>query len=107
MYINEIEVTDLVGLLDEQEDISIIDVREAQEVATGMVPGSAHIPMVTLPMRVDELPRDKKIVMVCRSGARSAQCCYWLMQQGFDNVHNLRGGMIAWHSSGLALQQSA
>lgn len=107
MYINEIEVTDLLGLQKAQEELLIVDVREAPEVAGGMVPGSVHLPMVTLPMRVAELPRDKKLVMVCRSGARSAQCCYWLMQQGFDNVYNLRGGMIAWHSSGLALQQSA
>ena len=108
MFINEIEVTELANLLDNNnQPVEIIDIREAQEIASGTVPSARHIPMATLPMRIDELPRDRQVVMVCRSGARSGHACAWLMQQGFDNVYNLRGGMMAWHSCGLDLQQSA
>lgn len=108
MFINEIEVTELAALQTAAETaMEIIDVREAQELASGTVPNARHISMSTLPMRLHELPRDKQVVMVCRSGARSGQVCVWLMQQGFENVVNLRGGMMAWHASGLALQQSA
>lgn len=108
MLINEIDVTELASLQTAADSaIEIIDVREAQELASGLVPNARHISMSTLPMRLDELPRDKRVVMVCRSGARSGQVCAWLMQQGFENVFNLRGGMMAWHASGLTLQQSA
>lgn len=109
MFINEIEVTELAAALDGDTaaNIDIIDIREARELSTGHVPGARHIPMATIPARLHELPRDKQVVMVCRSGARSGQACAWLMQQGFDNVVNLRGGMMAWHSCGLSLQQSA
>ena len=109
MFINEIEVTELAAALEKADtaNIDIIDIREARELNAGTVPGARHMPMATIPARLHELPRDKQVVMVCRSGARSGQACAWLMQQGFDNVLNLRGGMMAWHSCGLALQQSA
>ena len=107
MFINEIEVTELAGLMDDpDQSVDIIDIREAQELASGTIPNARHIPMASLPMRIDELPRDKQVVMVCRSGARSGHACAWLMQQGFNNVLNLRGGMMAWHSCGLDLQSA-
>lgn len=107
MLINEIEVTELASLLDDAEQpVEIIDIREAQELASGTVPNARHIPMATLPSRLHELPRDKQVIMVCRSGARSGHACAWLMQQGFANVVNLRGGMMAWHSCGLNLQSA-
>jgi rhodanese-related sulfurtransferase len=55
----------------------------------------------TLPIKVHELPKDEKLVMVCRSGARSAQACMFLQQHGFSNVYNLRGGMMGWVQSGF------
>jgi len=56
--------------------------------------------MHTIPLRMSELERDVKLILVCRSGARSAQACMYLMQQGYENVFNLRGGMMAWHGNG-------
>jgi rhodanese-related sulfurtransferase len=56
--------------------------------------------MATVPPRMNELEKDKDLVFVCRSGARSAQVCMFLQQQGFERVYNLRGGLIAWASSG-------
>jgi len=110
MIINEIDVGELVTLMDNNADnIQIIDVRQPQEVAAGAITGVENIPMVSLPLRANEVCNDKQVVLVCRSGARSGQCTAWLMQNGKSNVHNLRGGMIAWANSGLQveLQQSA
>ena len=110
MNINEIDVGDLVSLLETNpNNIQIIDVRQPQEVAAGKIPGSENIPMVSLPLRATEISDDKQVVLVCRSGARSGQCTAWLMQNGKNNVYNLRGGIIAWANSGLhiELQQSA
>ncbi len=59
--------------------------------------------MHIIPLRISEFKRDEKLVLVCRSGARSAQACMFMQQQGYDNVFNLRGGMIAWAGSGLEI----
>ncbi|MDT8403882.1 rhodanese-like domain-containing protein [Sulfuriflexus sp.] len=104
MYINEIDVGELISLMEaDTEQLEIIDVREAREVAQGAIPNARHIPMATLPLRLQEISADKQVVLVCRSGARSGQCCAWLMQNGRDNVINLRGGMMSWTGSGLQL----
>jgi len=110
MIINEIDVGELVELLDAKPDnVQIIDVRQPQEVAAGAIAGVTNIPMVSIPLRANEISDDKQVILVCRSGARSGQCTAWLMQNGKNNVYNLRGGMIAWANSGLQveLQQSA
>jgi len=102
MVINEIDVGELVELMNANDDnIQIIDVRQPQEVANGAIDGMTNIPMVSIPLRANEINDDKQVVLVCHSGARSGQCTAWLMQNGKNNVHNLRGGMIAWANSGL------
>ena len=102
MQINEIDVSELVELMNANNDnIQIIDVRQPQELAAGSIDGTTNIPMVSIPLRANEISDDKQVVLVCRSGARSGQCTAWLMQNGKSNVHNLRGGMIAWANSGL------
>ena len=105
MIINEIDVSELAALMDgNANNIQIIDVRQPQELAAGAIPGVENIPMVSIPLRANEISDDKQVVLVCRSGARSGQCTAWLMQNGKNNVYNLRGGMIAWASSGLQIQ---
>jgi len=102
MVINEIDVGELVELMNTNNDnIQIIDVRQPQEVANGSIDGMTNIPMVSIPLRANEISDDKQVILVCHSGARSGQCTAWLMQNGKNNVHNLRGGMIAWANSGL------
>jgi rhodanese-related sulfurtransferase len=102
MIIEEIDVHNLSELHQESaENVRIIDVREVNEVAMGAIPGAEHIPLATLPFRLQDLHPEHTLVMVCRSGARSAQACYFLLQNGFKNVVNLRGGMMAWHGAGL------
>lgn len=90
-----------------EESLRVIDVRQMEEIAMGSVPRAEAMPLHTLPARVHELSRDEKLVLVCRSGARSAQACMYLQQQGFDQVFNLRGGMMAWVQHGFPALQPA
>lgn len=102
--IKEIEAPELARWLDGGESpIRVLDVRQHPEIAAGTVPGAVAVPLHTLPLKLNELSRDEKLVVICRSGARSAQACMFLAQQGFDNVYNLRGGMIAWAQNGLQI----
>lgn len=82
------------------DDLVLVDIRTPAEVAQGAIPDATHIPMHLLPLRLAELPRDRDIVLYCRSGARSYHACQFLAQQGLGNVINLRGGIIAWARHG-------
>ena len=74
----------------------LLDVREAWELAIARVAEAVHIPMGEVPARLTELDRDRDIVVLCRRGGRSAQVAGFLEQQGFENVWNLTGGILAW-----------
>lgn len=104
--INEVDAPELAKWLNEQDAaLRVIDVRQMPEIAAGTVPGAEAVPLHTLPLKMNDLRRNEKLVLVCRSGARSAQACMFLAQQGFDNVYNLRGGMMAWAQTGLTVGQ--
>lgn len=108
--IKEIEADELAQLVTTPIDgVKIIDVREITEIRAGTIPGAIPMPLATVPMRMHELDRQARMIFICRSGARSAQACAFLQQQGFDNVHNLRGGMFAWAGAGqpIALPQAS
>jgi len=92
---------------DATQELRVIDVRQMQEIAMGTVPKAEALPLHTLPAKVHELSREEKLVIVCRSGARSAQACMFLQQQGFSNVYNLRGGIMGWVQSGFPAYQLA
>lgn len=94
-------------LEDDGHQLRVIDVRQMEEIAQGTVPKAEALPLHTLPAKVHELGKTEKLVMVCRSGARSAQACMFLQQQGFSNVYNLRGGMMGWVQSGFPAYQLA
>lgn len=101
--INEIDAYDLQTRIAEGDDFMLLDIRSAGELAQGMLPDAEHLPMHLIPMRLNELPRDKEIVLYCHSGARSYNACAYLAQQGFSNAVNLRGGILAWARSGYQL----
>ncbi|MCX7799591.1 MAG: rhodanese-like domain-containing protein [Fimbriimonadales bacterium] len=92
----EVHPQDLAEELRRPERPLLVDVREPDETAVSVLPEALCIPMDSLPDRLQELPKDREIVLVCRSGARSGACTRFLLQQGFTKVRNLRGGMIAW-----------
>jgi rhodanese-related sulfurtransferase len=87
-----------------RSDVFIVDVREDWEYAGGHVPGATLIPLGQLSSRLSEIPKDKTVVAVCRSGNRSGQATQLLRQQGF-NAHNMEGGMISWEQAGLDLER--
>jgi rhodanese-related sulfurtransferase len=78
----------------------LIDVREQFEWNAGHAPTARHIPLGQLPRRISELPTDKRIILVCRSGNRSAQATAMVTTAGLDAA-NLTGGMAAWVRTGL------
>lgn len=81
----------------------LLDVREDDEWAAGHAPGAQHLPMTEVPARLDEVPTDRPVVVVCRSGVRSARVVLFLRNHGLDNVHNLDGGMQDWVAAGHPL----
>lgn len=83
----------------------LIDVRTEVEVAQGVISGALHIPLHLLPLRASDVPQDKPVVIYCRSGARSAQACAYMAAQGFENMHNLAGGILSWARSGNSLSR--
>jgi rhodanese-related sulfurtransferase len=103
MYVKEIDAMDLKARLDAGDEIALIDIRSDAEVAQGILPDAAHLAMHLIPLRVNDLPKDRDVVLYCRSGARSYHACNFLNQQGIDNVINLRGGIIAWARNGYEI----
>lgn len=91
----EISVEDLKAKLDKKESFILLDVRETAENAAARIAGSILIPLGELPSRHEELDKSRKIVVHCRSGARSARAVAFLLGQGYDAV-NVAGGIIAW-----------
>ncbi|MDB5812263.1 MAG: beta-lactamase domain protein [Betaproteobacteria bacterium] len=84
------------------ERVDLIDVREANEFngALGHIHGAKLIPLGALKQRLGEISRDKPVVTVCRSGARSAQAVVMLQKEGFREIANLHGGMLRWRAEG-------
>ncbi|MCG3207499.1 MAG: Thiosulfate sulfurtransferase GlpE [Anaerolineae bacterium] len=94
-----------VDSLRNRDDVVILDVREDYEYAEGHIPGAVLLPLGQIPNRLAEIPKDKTVIAVCRSGNRSNQATQFLRQQGFDNVHNMTGGMNSWSSAGYQVEK--
>ena len=96
---------DTVNALKDNAGVFLIDVREPDEYAAGHIPGITLIPMGEVAGRLAELPRDKEIIVTCRTGNRSGQVADLLREQGFTNVHNMSGGIVAWEEAGYPVEQ--
>lgn len=90
-----------VAELNAEDAIAVIDVREAWEYQEGHIAGATLIPLGSLADRTDEIPTDKPVILVCRSGNRSSRAYRYLAEEGFDNIHNMTGGMLGWEAAGL------
>jgi rhodanese-related sulfurtransferase len=75
---------------------ALIDVREPWEFAYCRIEGSVSIPLGQLAVRIDEIPQDRPLVMVCHHGNRSGHAGAMLKGAGFEQVHNLHGGVEEW-----------
>ena len=87
------------------DDAVVIDVRESNEYSEGHIINSLHIPLVSLKTRLKDIEKykTKKVIIACRSGNRSSSACATLKKEGFEQVFNLGGGVMAWESANLPL----
>ncbi|HKI47656.1 MAG TPA: rhodanese-like domain-containing protein [Balneolales bacterium] len=97
MQIEEITVQQLHSKMENGSEPVIVDVREPHELKISSIP-AISIPLAELVTRYEELYdyKNDEIVVICRSGSRSAQACFYLQNKGFGNVKNLRGGINEW-----------
>jgi len=86
----------------EQDAALLIDVREADEHAKESIKGAVLIPLSAF--NTGSLPQDKRLVVHCLGGKRGAQAASQLVDAGFEDVHNLEGGLMAWKKAGLATE---
>jgi adenylyltransferase/sulfurtransferase len=93
---SDVTVEELKARMDRKADFVLVDVREPSEHQICQIPGAQLIPMAQLAERHNELPRDREIVIHCKAGGRSARAVHFLKSRGFENVHNLEGGIMAW-----------
>ncbi len=93
-----------VATVRDNPDVYMLDVREQWEYDEGHIPGITLIPMGDIPARLDDIPTDKQVIVTCRTGNRSSQVADYLRQQGFDNIHNMDGGIVAWEAAGLPVE---
>jgi phage shock protein E len=94
-----------VASLKGQEDVLVLDVREVNEYEAGHIPGVTLIPMGEVANRLNEIPKDQTVIVTCRSGNRSGQVADYLRQNGYTNIHNMEGGIVAWEAAGLPVEQ--
>jgi rhodanese-related sulfurtransferase len=95
MSIPEISAADYLKRVAQGDSLTLLDVREDWEMSVASVPGVVHIPMAQVQARMNELDRNKEIVVLCRSGRRSYEVAKLLQQSGYQ-VNNLAGGILAW-----------
>jgi len=96
----DITPNELNAQINNGSDAQIVDVREADEVAAGMIAGARHIPLGELRSRLAELDKSRPVVAVCRSGRRSAAAADQLAAAGFT-AYTMTGGMLDWSANGL------
>lgn len=101
--VQEIGIDDLDG---RDPDALLVDVREPVEYGWGHVPGAVNIPQADLADRIEELPRDRPLLMICQGGFRSLRAAQFLKQVGFDNVASVAGGAAAWAALGKPLDRA-
>jgi rhodanese-related sulfurtransferase len=91
----EISVLELKEKIDNKEDFQLIDVREDFEYEMSNL-GGTLIPLAGIMIESEKIAKDKPVIVHCRSGKRSAVAIMQLEQKGFDNLYNLKGGILAW-----------
>ncbi len=92
---------------EKNEAINLIDVRSPEEYYSGHAPGAKLMPLNTLTARLDEIPQDNEVYLICRSGARSAQAAdYLACQCGRSNLINIEGGTMAWIEAGYPVEKA-
>jgi rhodanese-related sulfurtransferase len=99
-----IEVKDLIEMAASQP-LLLVDVRNDDEVARGIISGAMHIPLAMLPLQYQSLPKVDHIVFYCHSGVRSAHAAAFAAGEGCKHAYSLVGGILAWGKAGHLLVQ--
>ncbi len=102
----QVNATQAVQILNQDGSV-VVDVREDGEVSAGKIKGAKHIPLGQLKKRLVELEyaKNKPVLVYCRSGSRSSHACGVMTKEGFENVSNLAGGIMAWESANLPVSK--
>lgn len=98
---SEIQAHDLFAMM-ASRPLLLVDVRNDDEVARGIIQGAIHIPLAMLPVQYESLTKVENIVFYCHSGMRSAHAAAFVSNKGCKNVYNLAGGVLAWNKAGFA-----
>lgn len=101
---SEIEAVDLFDHITKPK-VLLVDVRNDDEVARGIIPGALHIQLSMLPLQYDKLLGASSVVFYCHSGVRSAHAADFAVSKGVQDVFNLIGGVVAWGKAGYTLNQ--
>ena len=88
--------SELKNLLNQSKDLLILDIREGYELDICHFENALHIPMMQVPHSLNQIPKDKPVVVTCHLGIRSAMTVRYLRENGFDNIHDLLGGIDHW-----------
>ncbi len=96
---------EMLAQIKDREDVVVIDVREQWEYDEKHIPGVMLIPLGSIPDNMSLIPADKTVILTCRSGNRSGQATDFLRAQGFTNVHNMEGGILAWERAGFPVEK--
>jgi rhodanese-related sulfurtransferase len=99
---SDIEAGDLFDLITKPK-VFLVDVRNDDEVARGIIPGAMHIQLAMLPLQYDKLLQANSVVFYCHSGIRSAHAADFAVSKGVKDVFNLVGGVLAWGKAGYTL----
>lgn len=104
--VNDVDCAAALQLINHKE-AQVLDVRENDEYKGGHLLNAKLVPLGKLRERIGELERhrDQPLVVVCRSGQRSATACAMLRREGFSQVYNLAGGVMAWQKANLPLEK--
>jgi rhodanese-related sulfurtransferase len=106
LNLKEVSPLEATQLLNHQDAV-LLDVREPQEYQDGFLPNSIRIPLGSLSEKATQLDkhRERPIIIVCRSGNRSAQAVRMLKKMGYETVYNLGGGLHAWRMANLPISK--
>jgi rhodanese-related sulfurtransferase len=101
MQVTEVTPSEAIALI--ASGSVFFDVREEHEIAELAydIANKTEIPLGEIQVRLADFPKDKNIIIGCRSGKRSMQACMFLKMSGYENVQNLQGGIIAWTEGGF------
>ena len=96
MTVKQLSATELKNKIQQNDKLFLLDVREPDEYQYARIANSVLIPLNQIPQRLNELDLDQEIVVICHHGMRSQKAAGYLVQSGFKNIANLKGGIDSW-----------